>query len=74
MDESACFSQDEIARLDPAVARIIEKFECLSPLGQLSVIDIILSAVLFDHDLYQTFDPIAFLFGEGAQEQRQLAA
>lgn len=74
MDESACFSQEEMTLLDPAVAHITEMFERLSSIGQLTAIEIILSAVFFQHDLDKSFDPLEFLFGERTQEQGQLAA
>ena len=74
MDESACFSQEEMSLLDPAVTRITEMFERLSSIGQLTAIEIILSTVFLQYDLNESFNPLEFLMGERTQEQRQLAA
>lgn len=74
MKDDECFSPEEIELLDPVINRITDMFERLSSIGQLTAIEIILSAVLFHHDLDESFDALEFLFGEGTQEQSQLAA
>lgn len=68
------FSDQEAAALNPTVTSILNKMECLSSGQQVSVIALILTAVRRQHRLDDSFNLVEFVLGEGAQEERQVAA
>ena len=74
MDESACFSQEDLALLNPTSVRIAGAFEMLPPTHQMSIIDIILSAVRRQHRIDNTFNLVQFALGQRIEQEQQVAA
>lgn len=68
------FTADELILLNPTVNSIVRGFERLSASQQIDVIAIIVSVVLREHDVDNSFDLVEFLLGQRTQDQRQIAA